>query len=99
MINTLWITSLVLSLAAALFGILAKQWCCEYLRWHNTIQAARDNLLIRQVRFEAWDRWQVGAFIASIPAFLEVALVLVLRRNRGMTRQMLQGTPLANLCT
>ena len=77
-INTLWFTSLVLSLAAALFGILAKQWCREYLRWHSVIASSRENVLIRQVRFEAWERWQVASFIASIPAFLEIALVLFL---------------------
>ena len=77
-INILWFTSLVLALAAALFGILAKQWCREYLRWHSVIATARENVLIRQVRFEAWDRWQVNAFIATIPAFLEVALTLFL---------------------
>ena len=77
-INTLWLTSLVLSLAAALFGILGKQWCREYLRWHSVISSARENILIRQVRFEAWEHWLVGPFIAFIPAFLEVALVLFL---------------------
>ena len=77
-INTLWFTSLVLSLAAALFGILAKQWCREYLRWHSSMSSARENVLIRQVRFEAWERWQVASFVASIPAFLEVALILFL---------------------
>ena len=77
-INTLWFTSLVLSLAAALLGILAKQWCREFLRWHSVIASARENVLIRQVRFEAWERWRVPSLIAAIPAFLEIALVLFL---------------------
>ena len=77
-INTLWFASLVLSLAAALFGILAKQWCREYLRWHNVISSARENVLVRQVRFEAWEQWRAASLIASIPAFLEVALALFL---------------------
>ena len=77
-LNILWFTSLVLSLAAALFGILAKQWCREYLRWHSVIASARENVLIRQVRFDAWQRWRVPSFIAFIPAFLETALVLFL---------------------
>ena len=55
-VNILWFTSLVLSLAAALFGILAKQWCREYLKWHSVIASSRENVLIRQVRFEAWER-------------------------------------------
>ena len=77
-VNVLWFTSLVLSLAAALFGILAKQWCREYLKWHSVIASSRENVLIRQVRFDAWERWQVTSFIASIPAFLEIALVFFL---------------------
>ena len=77
-INALWFTSLVLSLAAALFGILAKQWCREYLRWHSVIATARDNVLLRQLRYEAWQRWRVPSYIACIPALLEVALILFL---------------------
>ena len=77
-INALWFTSLVLSLDAALFGIFAKQWCREYLRWHSINQPPRENVLLRQVRFEAWERWRVASFIAAVPALLETALVLFL---------------------
>ena len=77
-INILWFTALVLSLAAALFGILAKQWCREYLRWHSVIASARENVLIRQIRFEAWELWRVASCIACIPAILEIALILFL---------------------
>ena len=77
-INTLWFTSLVVSLAAALFGILAKQWCREYLRWHSVNASPRENVLLRQVRFEAWERWQVASYIAAVPALLQVALILFL---------------------
>ena len=77
-INTLWMVSLVLSLAAALFGILAKQWCREYLRWHSVNAPARENVLLRQARFEAWERWGVASYIAAVPALLEVALILFL---------------------
>ena len=77
-INTLWFTSLVLSLAAALFGILAKQWCREYLRWHSVNAAPRENVLLRQVRAEAWERWRMASYIATVPALLEIALFLFL---------------------
>ena len=77
-INTLWFMSLVISLAAALFGILAKQWCREYLRWHSVNAPARENVLLRQVRFEAWERWGVASLIAAVPALLEIALILFL---------------------
>ena len=77
-INALWFTSLVLGLATALLGILAKKWCREYLRWHSVIASARENVLVRQLRFDAWERWRVPSCIAFIPAFLEIALVLFL---------------------
>ena len=75
-INSLWLISLVASLAAALFGMLAKQWCREYLRWHSAVSSAKDNVVVRQARFEAWQRWHVSAYIAWIPILLEVALIL-----------------------
>ncbi|KAJ3518919.1 hypothetical protein NM688_g9374 [Phlebia brevispora] len=90
-INALWFASLVLSLASALYGILAKQWCREYIKWKYVLADARENVLIRQARYEAWDQWKVSAFIAAIPALLEISLVLFLsgivvvawRRIRG----------------
>ena len=69
-INSLWFVSLVLSLAAALFGILAKQWCREYLRWHSILASARENVLLRQTRYDVWDKWRVSSFIATIQALL-----------------------------
>ncbi|GJE87261.1 hypothetical protein PsYK624_033440 [Phanerochaete sordida] len=75
-INSLWFLSLVLSLTSALLGILAKQWIREYLKWNSATGAPRDNILVRQIRAEAWDDWHVPALIASIPALLELAIVL-----------------------
>ena len=75
-INALWFVSLVLSLAAALFGILAKQWCREYLKWYAAPEPAIDNVLLRQLRFEAWQRSNATSIVASVPALLETALVL-----------------------
>ncbi|PSR84101.1 hypothetical protein PHLCEN_2v5529 [Hermanssonia centrifuga] len=77
-INTLWFLSLVLSLASALFGILAKQWIREYLQWNSALAPARENVLVRQARFEAWEEWKVAAGISAIPALLELALVFFL---------------------
>ncbi|KAJ3524188.1 hypothetical protein NM688_g8605 [Phlebia brevispora] len=45
-INTLWFLSLVFSLAAALFGILAKQWLREYLQWDSVLAPPRENVLL-----------------------------------------------------
>lgn len=72
----LWFLSLVFSVAAALFGILVKQWIREYLRWNSVLGTARDNVLLRQVRSEAWDDWKVPAIISAIPALLEIGVIL-----------------------
>ncbi|GJE95629.1 hypothetical protein PsYK624_118150 [Phanerochaete sordida] len=77
-INILFFLSLILSLAAAFFGILAKQWLREYLRWNSPLALPRENVLVRQDRIEAWEAWNVAATISSIPALLELAMVLFL---------------------
>ena len=75
-INSLWFLSLILSLTSAVLGILAKQWIREYLKWNTATGAPKDNILVRQIRTEAWDDWHAPALIASIPALLELAIVL-----------------------
>lgn len=77
-INILFFLSLVSSLSAALFGILAKQWLREYMQWNSTLGVPRDNVLVRQVRFEAWEAWNISATISSIPALLELSMILFL---------------------
>lgn len=77
-INSLFFVSLVLSLASAFFGILAKQWMREYMQWNSPLGAPRENVLVRQARIEAWEAWRVVAFISSIPALLELAMVFFL---------------------
>ncbi|EKM58671.1 uncharacterized protein PHACADRAFT_90096, partial [Phanerochaete carnosa HHB-10118-sp] len=77
-INVLLFTSLVLSLAAALFGILAKQWIREYMLWNSPLATPRENVLVRQMRFEDWESWNIDATITAVPALLEIAMVLFL---------------------
>ena len=77
-INSLWFLALVLSLAAALFGMMAKQWLRQYLRWTTMSGPSENQVLLRQIRYEAFDDWKMPAIIASIPALLEVALILFL---------------------
>jgi hypothetical protein len=74
-INVLFFISLVFSLAAALFGILAKQWLREYMQWNSSLALPRENVLVRQMWIEAWEAWNVRATIAAIPALLEIAMV------------------------
>lgn len=75
-VNTLWFVSLVLSLAAAFFGILIKQWLREYLKWNSPLSDPKENVLVRQIRFEAWKDWGVDGTIMCIPILLEISLVL-----------------------
>lgn len=77
-INALFFVSLVLSLAAAFFGILAKQWLREYLQWKSPLASPRENVLIRELSYEAWEAWNIATTIFCIPAFLELAMVLFL---------------------
>lgn len=77
-INSLFFLSLVVSLAAALFGILSKQWLREYMEWNAPLASPRENVLVRQLRAESWDRWNVEATISAIPALLEIAMIFFL---------------------
>ncbi|KIJ62275.1 hypothetical protein HYDPIDRAFT_30538 [Hydnomerulius pinastri MD-312] len=77
-INALWFLSLVLSLASALFGMMAKQWLREYMQWTTMMSLPEDAVLVRQLRYEAFMDWNTPAMLASIPALLEVAVILFL---------------------
>ncbi|KIP03792.1 hypothetical protein PHLGIDRAFT_48522, partial [Phlebiopsis gigantea 11061_1 CR5-6] len=75
-INSLWFLSLLFSLAAAVTGILAKQWIREYQKWDEATAPTRENVLVRRIRYESWEGWHTAAIISSIPAMLELAVVL-----------------------
>ena len=77
-INILFFLSLVFSLAAALFSILAKQWIREYIKWNSPLALPRENVFVRQIRIEAWEDWQVSMVLSSIPILLEVGMILFL---------------------
>lgn len=62
-INVLMFFSLVFSLVAALFGIMTKQWIREYMKWNKPLAAPRENVFVRQIRYEAWESWNVEALI------------------------------------
>ncbi|GJE95682.1 hypothetical protein PsYK624_118680 [Phanerochaete sordida] len=77
-INSLFFVSIVLSLAAALLGILVKQWAREYMQWNSLLALPRENVLVRQYRFESWETWKVAAIISTVPALLEIAMIMFL---------------------
>ena len=77
-INLLWFLSLFMSLAAALFAMVAKQWLREYLTWTSLSADPSEVVVLRQLRAQAWETWQVPFIIGAIPAFLELAVILFL---------------------
>ena len=77
-INGLWFMALLLSLAAAFFAMVAKQWLREYLQWTSLSADPSEVVVLRQLRADAWEKWQVPALIGAIPALLELSLVLFL---------------------
>jgi hypothetical protein len=76
-VNTYWFLALVLSLAAALFGFLVKQWLHAYLSWTEVLPC-RDAVALRQFRYEGMISWQMPGICSSLPILLQVSLVLFL---------------------
>lgn len=48
------------------------------MKWTSPLAAPRENVLVRQIRTEAWEAWRVASIIASIPILLELAMFLFL---------------------
>ncbi|THG99340.1 hypothetical protein EW026_g2989 [Hermanssonia centrifuga] len=71
--NVLWFSSLMISLMAASFGILVKQWLREYLAGEYTSPLAR--LRVRQFRNPGLTDWKVFEIAAILPLLLQLALV------------------------
>ncbi|KAL1692557.1 hypothetical protein GGG16DRAFT_51253 [Schizophyllum commune] len=76
LINSLWFTSLTLSLSSALVCIVSKQWLREYQR--DAGRSHITNLSVRQVKYQGLTRWYVSAIITSIPLLLQAALFIFL---------------------
>ncbi|KAI0642309.1 hypothetical protein C8Q79DRAFT_929292 [Trametes meyenii] len=73
-INTLWFSSLVVSLVSASIGILTKQWLREYAA--GAASSPRENARIRQLRHDDFIAWKIPLTIALLPIFLQIALAL-----------------------
>ncbi|KAF8602291.1 hypothetical protein BDV93DRAFT_607514 [Ceratobasidium sp. AG-I] len=73
-VNVLWFTSLILSVAVTLVAMLAKEWCHLFIagrtgQAHN--QARR-----RQLRIEGLERWGMAGIIPALPTLMHLALFL-----------------------
>jgi len=73
-INVYWFTSLSLSLATVLLGILCMQWLREYER--NTPLDPQDAISLRQLRYEGLIAWKVPDILMLLPVLLHLALLL-----------------------
>ncbi|ESK80906.1 hypothetical protein Moror_1331 [Moniliophthora roreri MCA 2997] len=74
-VNCFWFLSLILSLTSALFGLLCKQWLREHQRDTQT-RTPGEELALRQLRRESFEKWGVSSFLSALPILLEVALML-----------------------
>ena len=72
--NATWFASLMISLIAASFAMLVKQWLREYLANQEASPLAR--LRIRCFRYPALSKWRVFEIVAALPLFLQSALAL-----------------------
>lgn len=73
-VNMMWFGSLTISLMAASYGMLVKQWLREYLANRDASPLAR--LRIRCFRYPALAKWKVFEIVAILPLLLQLALGL-----------------------
>ncbi|KZV82623.1 hypothetical protein EXIGLDRAFT_338400 [Exidia glandulosa HHB12029] len=74
LVNSLWISSLLMSLSAAMIAMMGKDWIASYgLADRSNI---RDWALLRQHRLDSVLRWKMAWLIASAPHLLHCALGL-----------------------
>ncbi len=75
-VNGLWFTSLSLSLTAALFAVLTKQWIHQYLSAPSG--TPRDRCHVRQFRYMGLEKWRVGFIIGLLPVLMSASLAVFL---------------------
>ncbi|EIW53851.1 uncharacterized protein TRAVEDRAFT_132870, partial [Trametes versicolor FP-101664 SS1] len=75
-LNSLWFSGLILSLASAAIGIMAKQWLNEYTS--GLSGTSRTTARIRQHRLNNLMKWHVDDIVGTIPVLLQLALLCFL---------------------
>ncbi len=73
-VNGLWFSSLTLSLAAALFAVLADEWYCHYLSPVAGDPKVRSRT--RHLRYTGLIEWRVSTLINLLPVLLHLSLGL-----------------------
>ncbi len=75
-VNSLWFTSLFLSLTTALVAVLVKQWLHHYVALPSG--TPRDRSFIRQFRYAGFQKWHVQVIIGLLPVLMHLALAIFL---------------------
>ncbi|PBL01767.1 hypothetical protein ARMGADRAFT_914283, partial [Armillaria gallica] len=75
-VNGLWFTSLSMSLTAALFAVLTKQWIHQYLSVPSG--TPQDRCRVRQFRYMGLEQWRVGFIIGLLPVLMSASLAVFL---------------------
>ncbi|PBK79694.1 hypothetical protein ARMGADRAFT_860882, partial [Armillaria gallica] len=73
-VNVVWFASLTLSLATALFAVLADEWYCHYLSPVAGDPQVRSRT--RQLRYTGLIEWRVSTLIKVLPLLLHLSLGL-----------------------
>ncbi len=89
-LNALWFSSLISSLAAASIGIMVKQWLTEYKS--GVSGTSRQTARLRQLRLHSLQRWRVEEIVSTLPVLLQFAsglffaglLILLWNLNRAV---------------
>ncbi|KAJ3532762.1 hypothetical protein NM688_g7377 [Phlebia brevispora] len=72
--NVCWFASLILSLSAASYSILVKQWLREYLSIDSTVP--QECIRIRHFRYHGLEKWRLFEIAAMLPLILQLSLAL-----------------------
>ncbi|EJD51516.1 hypothetical protein AURDEDRAFT_20998, partial [Auricularia subglabra TFB-10046 SS5] len=73
-VNCLWVSSLLLSLSAALIAVMGKDWIGMYSS--RPICNPRQWAELRTYRLRCVERWYMPGVIAAAPVLLHVSLIL-----------------------
>ncbi|KAJ1304932.1 hypothetical protein OPQ81_006065 [Rhizoctonia solani] len=76
-VNTLWFSSLTLSITTALLALLVKQWSEGYL-FGNGLTTPCIQARIRQARYDKLRSWKTEEIVLSLPILMHAALWLFL---------------------
>ena len=74
-VNCLWFASLSASLGASFCAMICKEWLTEYNGGANPVVDLL-RACQRQIRFQAFQRWNVHALVALLPPLLHFSVLL-----------------------